>query len=413
VGQRNHPSFMLWSDAHQFILVPPLLADLGLERNPNAERGLVVWSLVVISVALLTLRLAMRRGGMLSNMASNRRERMDDDMAHGWPFMRRTLLNVVQLLAGVLVVYALARIAEPRAERPAGWHLVCPPHEASALALHGNILWAGGKEGLSAVDRQSLTVLDIRPLKARDLRGVRALIAEDDALWIGCRQGVFCYRHGQLERVAPRDGKDLGPVTALCRARDGALWIGTREGTWRVDLKAGEWRWFGHSEGLPLPSVDVIYQDRGGALWFGSNDPEAGGIFRSDERDWKFSDRSSGLSSHAVNGLMEDHTGVLWVATGFSTHGGAARFAGDKWLPLADIPGLSGEKIRSMFEDSRHYLWFCSEYNGVAIRRGDGWKRITQREGLPGSEVKDLLEDEYGTLWLATERGLGCLRSLP
>jgi ligand-binding sensor domain-containing protein len=148
-------------------------------------------------------------------------------------------------------------------------------------------------------------------------------------------------------------------------------------------------------------------------LWFGSNDPEAGGLFRSDERDWKFSDRSSGLSSHAVNGLMEDHTGVLWVATGFSTHGGAARFAGDKWLPLADIPGLSGEKIRSLFEDSRHYLWFCSEYNGVAIRRGDGWKRITQREGLPGSEVKDLLEDEYGTLWLATERGLGCLRSLP
>lgn len=403
-------AFMFWPHSRRCIFVASLLADLGLERNPHAERGLVVWSLVVLSFALLTLWLATRSGGMLSDIESKSRE-ANDGVVHGWPFMKRALLNVAQLFAGVLAVYALARVADPRAERPAGWYLVCPPHEATVLARQGNILWAGGKEGLFAIDRQSLSVLDIESLKARDLRGVRALLAEVDALWIGCRQGVFCYRPGRIERLAPHGGQDVGPVSALCRKRDGTLWIGVREGAWRVDSQAAEWQWFGRAEGLALPSVDVIYQDREGDLWFGSNEPEAAGLFRFNGRE--FFNQSFGLISHAVNAVMQDHAGVLWAATGFGMRGGAAFLTKDKWLPVADMPDLSGEKIRSLFEDSRHDLWFCSEYNGVAIRSGNTWRRVTQRDGLPGSEVKDVLEDENGTLWLATERGLGCLRSLP
>jgi ligand-binding sensor domain-containing protein len=401
---------MLWPEFCRSISIAPFLADLGLERNPNAERGLVVWSLVVICFALLTLWLATRRSGVLNRVASKSRDKADNVM-HGWPFMKATLLNVAQLLAGLLAVYALVRVTEPRPKRPAGWYLICPPHEATVLARQGNTLWAGGKEGLYAVDRQSLGPLDIGRLKARDLRGVRALLAEDDVLWIGCRQGVFRYRHGTLEPVAPPDGRDVGPITALYRGRDRALWIGVSEGAWRVDNQSAEWRWFGRSDGLALPSVDVIYQDRDGNLWFGSSEPESAGLFRFDGRE--FVNTSVGLINHAVNGLMQDHDGVLWVATGFSIRGGAAFLAKDKWQWMKDIPGISGEKIRSLFEDSRHNLWFCSEYNGVAIRSCNGWKRISQKEGLPGSEVKDFIEDENGTLWLATERGLGCLRSLP
>ena len=393
-----------------FCFVNSFVADLGLERNPNVERGLVVWSLVVIGCALLTLWLASRPGGML-NPRSSQLPTAGEAAARGWPFMKRTLLNVVQLLAGLLAVYGVTRIVEPRATRPAGWYLVTPPQEATVLALQGNIVWAGGKEGLFAIDRQNFAIQDIPSIKAHDLRGVRALLAENDALWIGCRQGLFCYRQDKLESLTPRDRKDLGAVTALRRARDGALWVGVTEGAWRLDSRTAEWRWFGSSEGLTLPTVDVIYEDREGSLWFGSIEPEAAGLFRFNSSG--FANQSSGLTSNAVNGLIEDHEGVLWVATGFGNHGGAASYIKDKWLPLGDIPGLSGEKIRSLFEDSQHDLWFCSEYNGVAIRRGEAWKRLTEKQGLPGSELKDLLQDETGTLWLATERGLGCLRALP
>jgi ligand-binding sensor domain-containing protein len=401
---------MFLPDLSQLIFFAPVLADLGLERNPNVERGLVVWSVVVVLCALLTLWLATRPGGVLNKKVS-KHPPTTSQVARGSPFMRATLLNVAQLFTGLLTVYAFVRIAEPHPKRPAGWYLISPPQEATVLARQGDIVWAGGKEGLFAVDRQTMDVRDIPLLKARDLRGVRALLAEDVGLWIGCRQGLFRYRPEKLERVMPRNREDLGPVTALLRARDGALWIGVREGAWRVEDQSAEWRRFGHSEGLVLPSVDVIYQDSQGNLWFGSNEPEAVGLFRFDGS--RFVNQSTGLTSKAVNGLLEDHTGTLWVATGFSTRGGAASFAKDEWVPVPEIPGLSGEKIRSLFEDSRHDVWFCSEYNGVAIRTGNGWKRITQREGLPGSELKDVLEDESGTLWLATERGLGCLRSLP
>jgi hypothetical protein len=393
------------------LLVAQIIADLGLERNSNVERGLVVWSAVVVGFALLTLTLAMRRSGRLRISDSKAADAIRGDRGQGWPFMKRALLGAAQVLGGVTVVYILAQLLTPRIERPLGWHLVTPPHEAGALALRKGIVWVGGREGLFSFDRRTLASADIAELKSRDLRGVRSLLAEGEALWIACKQGLFRLHDQKLERIAPRDDRDLGPVSAIYRASDRALWIGVRGGAWRIDAANNEWRWFGRSDGLVLPGVDVIYEDRGGNLWLGSSDPEATGLFRA-KGNWKFVDQSDGLTSLAVNHMREDRAGNLWVATGFGGRGAAARLEENGWVLLEDLPGLKGEKIRSLFEDSRGRFWYCSEYNGVAIRAGDEWHRITLKDGLPGTEVKAMLEDDDGTFWLATERGLGCLRQL-
>lgn len=382
------------------------LADLGLERSPAAERGLVAWAIVIGTAAAFACLLATRRGGWLN--AATPAGPLSPD--RGWPFMKRVLLGVAQVGAGVLAVYALARWVGPPQGRPEGWHLIRPPHEVTVLAQQGDVIWAGGREGLFAVDRRSLARVEKPSLKAKDLRGVKALLAEGDVLWIGCRQGLYRCEQDRFELSAPSHQPDLGPVGAVRRTRDGALWVGVRGGAWRV--VDGSWHWFGNAEGLSVPGVDVIYEDREGNLWFGSNDPEATALYRRRVNEGKFVDGGEGLTSHAVNDLMEDREGTLWIATGFGARGGAARFDGQGWMPCPDIPDIAREKIRSLFEDSRQRLWFASEYNGVAIRGGGAWKRLLLRDGLPGSEVKDVVEDEDGTLWLATELGLGCLRSL-
>src|ERR1700726_4095220 len=101
---------MFLPDLSRLIFFAPVLADLGLERNPNAERGLVVWSVVVVLCSLLTLWLATRPGGVLSKKVS-KHPPTTSQVARGSPFMRATLLNVAQLLTGLLTVYALVRIA--------------------------------------------------------------------------------------------------------------------------------------------------------------------------------------------------------------------------------------------------------------------------------------------------------------
>ena len=393
------------------IVILRLLADLGLERSPKAERGLLVWGLVMAFFASLTLYLWRRRSRLLSQVSTD--NGMTTATGRGMPFMKKAFFAVIQIASGILIVYALARLTEPSAKRPQGWYLISPPHEVTVLAQQADIIWAGGKEGLFAVNPDSRRIINIPQIQSRDLRGVRALLAENKQLWIACRRGLFRYDGAQLQSVTPQEHEDLGPVTALCRSRDGSLWIGVQNGAWRAEPGLANWHLFDLNEGLSLPTVDVIYETRGGDLWFGSDAPEAPGLFRFDQQKRKFLDVSSGLNSHAVNDLVEDHSGVLWIATGFGSRGAAAAFTNGLWKEISDLPGIGGEKIRSLFEDSHRRIWLCSEYNGVVIREGDRWKRLTVKDGLPGAEVKDMLEDQKGRLWLATERGLGCLSTIP
>src|SRR5437870_8563180 len=118
------------------------LADLGLERSPKAERGLVVWAIVVVFFAALTLYLSKSRGGLLRKTDLVPGDTTD----RGRPFMKKTFVAFVQVASGLLAVYALARLTEPTVRRPGGWDLISPPHEVTVLARQGNIIWAGGKE---------------------------------------------------------------------------------------------------------------------------------------------------------------------------------------------------------------------------------------------------------------------------
>lgn len=373
-----------------------VLADLGLERNPYAERGLVALACIACGLGLIS----MVRWWLHppSNSVAG------DDAERGWPFMKRTLRAVTQLGGGALFVLLLSNLMIGAPARPAGWSLISPPHEVYALALQGDLVWAGGKEGLFGIDRTSGVPVD-SPLHSRDLRGVRALLVEGDSLWIGCTGGLFRWDGHELKRMAPSSLPDTGPISALRRTSGGDLWVGAMGGAWC--LSADRWQWFGEAEGLRLPTVDSIFEDQRGTLWFASKEPESPGLWRRDGGKWSLLGPPDGLKHTAVNDLMEDHRGVLWIACGFGSAGLAQTIVDGKVSAAQAVKGLEGKKIRSLFEDRSRRLWFCSEYDGVAIRDGDVWQRLTLREGLPGNEIKVMLEDAQGTLWLGNERGLG------
>src|SRR4051812_1434302 len=90
-----------------------LLADLGLERSPNAQRGLFVWAGVFVLCALLTLFM-WRHGARRQSQPS---PELMTGTRRGRPFMKRTFLAVVQVASGILAVYALGRLTEPSTKR--------------------------------------------------------------------------------------------------------------------------------------------------------------------------------------------------------------------------------------------------------------------------------------------------------
>lgn len=323
-----------------------------------------------------------------------------------------TVVIALALAAGLVVVaarlIAAADTSVSRATLPEGWMLIRPPHEVSALAMQGDTIWAGGRDGLCAIDRHTGKLLPL-PDGAPRMNYVKDLMVDAaGTLWVAHSRGLTCLAGGTWRGSG--EGAPEGPCLSVYETRGGAILVGTDSGLLRRD--AGGWT---RPPGDPFAdtTVEVIFQDRDGVMWFGSSHPTAGALTRFDGERWEVFGVDDGLPHGSINDIIQDSEGTIWVGTGFARRGGAAWLAPDGWHALTLEDGLAGEKVRSIFEDARGRLWFASEYDGVAIRDGASWQIITPLEGLAGWEVKESVTDSDGVLWLGTENGVSRIAKLP
>ena len=178
---------------------------------------------------------------------------MDEALAPR-PKARHTVGVVLQLLMGAAVGlaagYGIRALQQRNAMRrlPEGYAIVRPPQEVSALALQGDIVWAGGTGGLYAIDRREARPLPL-PDGAPNLRRVRDLLVDDeDRLWIAHRGGLAALHDGE---GAP-DGADAplpGAALSLWLDRDGRLGWGESPG----GARGRGWRRITTDDGLGTP----------------------------------------------------------------------------------------------------------------------------------------------------------------
>jgi ligand-binding sensor domain-containing protein len=330
----------------------------------------------------------------------------------GVPRRTRSIwLGLVQFLIGAAMVSGLAALlarSAPAAPLPAGWQILRPPAEVAALALDGEVLWVGGRDGLLAVDRKTVSLAPL-PAGGPDIRYVSDLLVDGDGgLWIAHQAGLTRLRNGEWRTFGPAEGVPAGPTTSAFRDRAGALWVGVAEGVVRFEREPGEGERTRYTarDGPGLATVDVIYQDSAGLLWLGSASPNSGGLASFDGQTWRAYSTRDGLAHPSINGIVQDRAGTLWVAIGFADLGGASFLRDGVWRQLTEQDGLAGAKVRSVFEDRDGRLWLGSEYDGITVLDGDRRRVFTPRDGLSGWEVKEMVQDESGVYWLGTEDGL-------
>jgi ligand-binding sensor domain-containing protein len=292
---------------------------------------------------------------------------------------------------------------------PSGWSTIRPPHDVMDLVVLGNTVWAGGKDGLYALDRRSGSSValahDVPRLSyVRDLfvdRGGRLLVAHS--------KGVSIYDGSAWQFLSGEDAPLDGPATALAEDELGRLWVGGEGGV--VCLAKEDRQVFTARDGLGLDSVDVIFADVGGILWFGSSHPTRGGLSCYDGTEWQVF-ASDALIHPCVNAIMQQRDGTLWIGTGYASRGGAIRVTADEWTALTVDDGLAGAKVRSLFEDQEGSLWFGSEYNGLAICDGENWCVLGPADGLADFEVRAIAQDTDGVMWIGTANGITRIRQL-
>lgn len=327
---------------------------------------------------------------------------------------RRHAWSIVGLFAGVVATVTTALVLmgrdRPLDSLPPGWKTIRPPQVVLALAEDGERVWAGGPDGVLALDR-----LHGQPLSStiRDWPSLDyvfdLLVDRHGALWVAHRRGLSRYQGGVLRTFTEADGLLPGAAKALLEDRDGALWVGTETGLVRYD--GVSWRRVTLNDGLGAVPVDVIFQDSDGTLWCGSASMNTGGVSRYSGTLWRTLSIRDGLAHNSVYGIIQDHHGALWFATGLGNKGGASRLLRGTWSVLRKQDGLAGEKVRSIYQDRQGHLWVGSESDGIAINVAGQWVVLTPRHGLAGWEVMEMLQDRDGTLWLATENGISRIAS--
>jgi diguanylate cyclase (GGDEF)-like protein len=147
--------------------------------------------------------------------------------------------------------------------------------------------------------------------------------------------------------------------------------------------------------GLPLNTVQAMYQSRDGYLWVGTG----GGLARFDGIRFATFEASSvpELASRPIFGFLEDKDGYLWI--GHSR--GATRYRDGRFERMFGNELMEGRRAWAFAQGPDGAIWAATE-NGL-LRWEKGTIRLFgEADGLPTRRLRTLDFDKDGTLWIGT-----------
>jgi len=170
----------------------------------------------------------------------------------------------------------------------------------------------------------------------------------------------------------------------------------------------------GTNSGLPQSTVNVIYQDHLGYMWFGTYD----GLSRFDGYQFvNFKNDPSdpdSISNNIVVSIVEDQQGFLWIAT---AQNGVNRFdpkTGKFTRFLAkndEFDSLSHSQVNVIHEDRSQRIWVGTDHGlNLFLPEKQAFAHFFNNpldtQSLPLGAIVDIVDDGKGNLWVASEQTL-------
>jgi signal transduction histidine kinase/ligand-binding sensor domain-containing protein/DNA-binding response OmpR family regulator len=263
-------------------------------------------------------------------------------------------------------------------------------------------------------------------------------ICEDQKgnLWFGTDGGgLSCLdvKKSKFTTYTTKDGLAENRINAVYEDRKGNLWIGTYGGGvnyWKkpvtvlINTKTEKSISFSKKQDFPYDYIQIIFEDREGRLWFGT---DSGGLIRIDQPD-SIGEKittyttSEGLSNNVVNYIYEDREGTFWIGT---SGGGLNQLdpSGGTFTPITYKDGLFDDIIYSILEDDNGNFWM-SGYKGISrvsrqelVDFCDGKRNwvdsvsYNEDDGLPSRECRGGCQPpgcktRDGKIWFPTIKGI-------
>jgi PAS domain S-box-containing protein len=244
-------------------------------------------------------------------------------------------------------------------------------------------------------------------------------------LWFCTADGLSRFDGHQFTSYRVEDGFPAPSINDLLEASDGVYWVATNSiGIVRFDLtgtsstnadQRSRFRVYPMSAEPVTNRVNVIYRDRSGMLWAGTD----GGLFQLDMAASGFRPVALGIPSRPdiqvqVWALVQDAAGNLWLGTRF---GIVVRYTDGRMLHFTVHPVADDDRVSSLLFDLSGRLWIghrsglftyvpdatlSVEDGGRASRAiPTGARRYTTLDGLNHDDVIALHQSD-GSIWVRT-----------
>lgn len=181
------------------------------------------------------------------------------------------------------------------------------------------------------------------------------------------------------------------------RLRSGFLWlvvIGFASNTWAQQYY---FRNYTGEDGLSQLVAKVLFQDRDGFIWIGTE----AGLNWYDGDTFEIFSISNGLANDWINAIAQDNSGRIWVGT----NGGLSCWDRRGFKNFTTTDGLADNWVLSLAVDTLGNIW-CGTRRGLSYWNHATFRNFDETSGLPGTGVNVLLIDRSGRLWAGTEKGL-------
>lgn len=222
---------------------------------------------------------------------------------------------------------------------------------------------------------------------------INAIVQTPDGyLWVGTFGGLARFDGVQFTVFNTSNTSALksNRITALHVSREGKLWIGT-DTCEAYYYSNGEFRYFATvGTGTRYNFIQTIYQDKKGALNFGTVSGMTRYKNQNNPQPEHF-DQTNGLPDNGVTSICEDNEGVLWLATS----GGLATLHNNQIVVSKGFASTTDGQLRQILPRADGGVWF-NTLKGVGYYQNNHYTMSQKFAGNPPSAAALLTGRTFG-----------------